>query len=643
VPTSPDGLFLSFQSAIAGRYSLERELGRGGMGVVYLANEVDLDRPVAIKLLPPERAANERLKARFLHEARTAAKLSHPNIIPIHAVDEVGDFVFFAMAYVDGETLAERVRVRGPLPPSEAARVLREVAWALAHAHAHGVVHRDVKPDNILLERGTARALVADFGIAAAAETDTGEITGTPEFMSPEQALGKPLDARSDLYSFGVTAYYALSGRLPFQGRTVTEVLARQVNTMPEPLAEAAGALPRRMAQVVERCLAKRPSHRPTSAEAVADELGAILEQRRELPVALRAFVKRGGRLDGPGVIVYPLLLFGGAAVLGASVLTAPVTAAIVVGGMTIGPLGVLVHRARRLLKLGFGHADLKPAFEAEGEQQAEERALDSGVDPSFAERALRGVSVLGWLSLAAGFAFGLNENLIFPGFAVLMMQIGAVVGPTALLTSLTMLQGRRDVDVEFYERLWTGSFGQSLFRAAQLITPRRLLPASATHRPTELSVGMAAEQLYQDLPKDTRQALGDLPDVIHRLEGDAQRLRSRHEALAEAAARARARAAVPGEANDRTDTDLIADQEEAALEAAEAERDAVRARLARTVAALETIRLSLLRLHAGSDTVESVTTDLGIAYEAAKEVDLLLEARREVDAALGLPPKRQP
>ena len=153
----------------------------------------------------------------------------------------------------------------------------------------------------------------------------------------------------------------------------------------------------------------------------------------------------------------------------------------------------------------------------------------------------------------------------------------------------------------------------------------------------------MAAEQLYQDLPKDTRQALGDLPDVIHRLEGDAQRLRSRHEALAEAAARARARAAVPGEANDRTDTDLIADQEEAALEAAEAERDAVRARLARTVAALETIRLSLLRLHAGSDTVESVTTDLGIAYEAAKEVDLLLEARREVDAALGLPPKRQP
>ena len=237
--SAPDPLFLAFQSAVAGRYSLDRELGRGAMGVVYLANEVDLDRPVAIKLLPPDRAANPRLRARFLQEARTAAKLSHPNIIPIHAVDESGGFVFFAMAYVDGETLAERVRERGPLPPSEAARLLREVAWALAHAHAHGVVHRDVKPDNILLERGSGRALVADFGIAAAEEGAAGEITGTPEFMSPEQALGKTVDARSDIYSFGATAYFAISGRLPFTGRTPTEVLAKQVNVAPPPLTAA--------------------------------------------------------------------------------------------------------------------------------------------------------------------------------------------------------------------------------------------------------------------------------------------------------------------------------------------------------------------------------------------------------------------
>src|SRR5690242_1513658 len=165
MPQRPDQLFLDFQSVLAGRYSLERELGRGGMGIVYLAREVRLDRPVAIKLLPPK-TNSQSLKERFLREARTAAKLSHPHVIPIYAVEELGEFVFFAMAFVEGKTLTQRVRERGPLPPSEAARMLREVAWALAYAHEQGVIHRDVKPDNILLEDGTGRALVADFGIA---------------------------------------------------------------------------------------------------------------------------------------------------------------------------------------------------------------------------------------------------------------------------------------------------------------------------------------------------------------------------------------------------------------------------------------------------------------------------------------------
>src|SRR5437762_7849497 len=205
---APDRLFLDFQSAVAGRYSLERELGRGGMGVVYLAREVRLDRPVAIKLLPPELAAQDRLRDRFLREARTAARLSHPYIVPIHAVDDVGDFVFYVMAYVDGETLAQRVMSRGPLPPAEATRVLREVAWALAYAHAQGIVHRDIKPANILLERGTERAMVTDFGIArlvhTPGQTGVGELLGTTEYMSPEQASGEPVDGRSDLYSLGV-------------------------------------------------------------------------------------------------------------------------------------------------------------------------------------------------------------------------------------------------------------------------------------------------------------------------------------------------------------------------------------------------------------------------------------------------------
>ena len=189
-----DQEFFSLQEALAGKYSLEAEIGRGGMGIVYLAQEVRLDRPVALKVLPIELSQKPDVRDRFLREARTAAKLSHPNIIPIFAVDEAEQFVYFAMAYVAGETLGQRVQARGPLPPSEGARVLKELGWALSYAHSQGVVHRDVKPDNILLEEGTGRALVADFGIAGLLEgaeaTGVGEIIGTAEFMSPEQSRG---------------------------------------------------------------------------------------------------------------------------------------------------------------------------------------------------------------------------------------------------------------------------------------------------------------------------------------------------------------------------------------------------------------------------------------------------------------------
>src|SRR5262247_2764655 len=186
--------FLALQETVAGRYFIERELGRGGMGVVYLARDVALDRLVAIKLLPPELAATSELRARFIREARTAAQLSHPHIVPIHAVEEHASIVLFVMGYVDGETLGERVRRTGPLPPGDAMRIMQEVAWGLAHAHARGVVHRDVKPDNILLDRETGRAMVTDFGIARASEAHTpagGTVIGTPQYMSPEQARGE--------------------------------------------------------------------------------------------------------------------------------------------------------------------------------------------------------------------------------------------------------------------------------------------------------------------------------------------------------------------------------------------------------------------------------------------------------------------
>src|ERR1044071_5339301 len=190
---TPTALFLAFQEAVAGRFSLDREIGRGGMGVVYLAREVRLDRLVAIKLLPPQFAEQPALRERSLREARTAARLSHPNIVPIHTVDEANGFVFYVMTYVSGETLSQRVTSRGAIPAPDVMRILREVAWALGYAHDQGVVHRDVKPANILLDAATGRAMVTDFGIARMVDsadggTMVGELVGTPEYMSPEQA-----------------------------------------------------------------------------------------------------------------------------------------------------------------------------------------------------------------------------------------------------------------------------------------------------------------------------------------------------------------------------------------------------------------------------------------------------------------------
>src|SRR3989442_724544 len=281
--------------ALAGRYVLERRLGRGGMGVVFLARELLLERRVAIKLLPPLKAADPRARQRFLDEARTVAQLSHPNIVPVFAVDESPDAVFFVMAYVEGQTLGQRIRDQGVLTPEEGARLLREVARALAHAHERGVVHRDVTPDNILLDAASGRALVFDFGIArvggGSGSTGPQGVVGTAEYMSPEQASGLGVDARSDLYSLGVVGYHALSGRLPFDAPDGYAMLARHIAAPPPPLASIAPHVPRRLAQVVDRCLNKEPSARFPSGVHLAEAVGFALAPSPGLPIAPRAFL----------------------------------------------------------------------------------------------------------------------------------------------------------------------------------------------------------------------------------------------------------------------------------------------------------------------------------------------------------------
>jgi serine/threonine-protein kinase len=296
------GEFGQLWTALASQYAIERELGRGGMGAVFLARDVRLDRHVAIKVLPPHLAAEDELRDLFLREARTAARLSHPHIVPVFRADEIAGHPFFAMPFIEGENLAERLSARGPLPPADAVRTLREVAWALAYAHAHGVVHRDVKPENIMLERGSGRSIVTDFGIARVefgpVFAQDARIMGTASYMSPEQIDGEALDGRSDLYSLGVVGFQALSGTLPFTVNSVSALLDAHRRQPAPPLASVAPKVPTPIASVIDRCLAKEREARYPSGESLADALEkalrlseAMLGRTGEFAIAARELV----------------------------------------------------------------------------------------------------------------------------------------------------------------------------------------------------------------------------------------------------------------------------------------------------------------------------------------------------------------
>jgi serine/threonine protein kinase len=267
-------------NALVGQYEIDREIGRGGMGIVYLARDLNLDRPVAIKTLPAHLAGTGDVRERFLREARTAAHLSHPSIVPIHRADEIGGQVFFVMGYVDGESLAQRIQARGRPPFAETVAQLRDVALALGYAHARGVIHRDVKAENILIERATGRAVVTDFGIARLQEskqlTATGQVLGTVHYMSPEQVTGDAIDGRSDVYALGVVAFLALSGRFPFDSETPSAILVSHV-TRPAPrLSDVASDVPAALAAVVDRCLAKSAADRFETSGALAEALERV-------------------------------------------------------------------------------------------------------------------------------------------------------------------------------------------------------------------------------------------------------------------------------------------------------------------------------------------------------------------------------
>jgi serine/threonine-protein kinase len=567
---------LVLQEAVAGRYFLERELGRGGMGIVYLARDVALDRQVAIKVLPMPLAASPELRTRFLREARTAAQLSHPHIVPIHAVEEQASVVFFVMGYVDGETLGERVRRSGPLAPTDAMRVMQEVAWALAHAHGRGVVHRDVKPDNILLERETGRALVTDFGIARAAESTTpaqGNVVGTPQYMSPEQARGEPVDGRSDLYSLGATFFFAVTGRLPIDAPTAAAQVVRLATESAPRVISVRSALPAPLARVIDRCLDAKPDGRFASAGDVAEALRTALAARPDTSPVIRRFL---AEVDAAGVeagtafvgSVMSLItvwsfrndLFGGIAFY-----TLPPVLAM----LGVVRLGRLTADVRLLLRAGYGLEHVRRAIAVE-----EQAALDE--ETSRRGRWSRSTSA--WLAggvaaAASGIALAHTEST-----ALGLLGLGtAIFAPTIAIRRVVSdwLGGR-----SLLRRLAQGRLGRWMFRGASVGLGNRPLPRGAGAEPTVLAIARAADALYLGLPNERRRELGDVQAVIDRLAAEAM---------------------------------------------AGHDLDGAGDRNASAVAALESLRLDLLRLSAGGTAKGELTRDLDEAARIGERIDARL------------------
>jgi serine/threonine-protein kinase len=264
-----------------GRFDIDSCIGHGGFGVVYKGHDPELNRAVAIKVLAPHLAASGVARKRFAREAQAAAAINHPNVVAIHAIESEGDFPYLVMTYVPGQSLQTYVQKNGPLPTKSIVRIAQQVAAGLDAAHRQGLVHRDIKPANILLENGLNRAMITDFGLARAADdaaiTQTGWLAGTPHYMSPEQAEGKTVDERSDLFSLGSAIFFMATGREPFRGEQPLAVLRKIIQDQPIPADQVNTEVPRTLSRLIDRLLEKVPDHRLQSAEQVSRMLEQYL------------------------------------------------------------------------------------------------------------------------------------------------------------------------------------------------------------------------------------------------------------------------------------------------------------------------------------------------------------------------------
>ena len=635
--------FLALQHALAGRFSLEREIGRGGMGVVYLARDVSLDRPVAIKLLPAGMATDVDLRDRFLREARTAAQLSHPNIVPVHLVEERDGLVYFVMALVDGESLGDRVRRAGPLPATEVVRILQEVAWALGYAHGRGVVHRDIKPDNILLERGSGRALLTDFGIArslnatAATATTPGMILGTLQYIAPEQADGTvTVDGRADLYSLGVTAFYAMTGRLPFEGTAGAKLLAAHLLEPAPPVASVAPNAPSKLAEITDRLLLKDPSLRWQSGEALADALTSLNQSARTMPPSIRRFVT--AITGGLGQLSLLFMAFVWSYILANEQF--PVISRLL-GFLALAPLIPILDASRGVAIAGYTVNDLLAAIRAErlgsdGYTQYVDRSVARSA-ASLRSRTGRAVlGLFGAVELMAGAVILFMPPDVFAWWKVgLKMLIGipaAWMGIEGLGYALQVgpfkyrlekfIQGQQARGAHLTVRLWGSWPVRGL-----LALGRKLLwtmpeasgvPArsAVANKPTEVLLAAAVGEVFDGLGLEDRAAAAAVPAAVTRMEKIAAGLRAKGAALDEALASI-------------GDTDGNPKRAEVAA-AMKAERERVADRLRSTVEAMENLRLDLLKLRAGVGQAGELTAAIEAAQRVGEGITYTLQGRAE-------------
>lgn len=464
----------ALSDTLGGRYLIERELGRGGMGTVYLARDRRLDRSVALKVLPPEFAVVPELRQRFLRETRLAAGFSHPNIVPVFAIEEADDVLAFAMGFVEGESLASRVAREGPLSRRDAVRLLQDVGYALAYAHGRGVVHRDIKPDNIMIERATGRALVMDFGIARAITpvadtpglTRVGEVVGTPEYMSPEQAAGESVDGRADLYSLGLVAWFALSGRTAVTGESTQRILVKQLTESIPPLASVRTDLPRALSDAVDRCCAKEADDRFANAEALVEALDAAQLSTPEIPVAIRLLAPELSDVASRALLSIVLLAVGVVSIHNTSNGNY-FALGVVFSAMAFVAALAASREMRRLRRLGYSVAELQRLLRMTLTERDEERARRAADVVQLAKRRRRvmiAAALLVWqgsVLVVMGYNVGPDRGIKLSGTPSTVAFFATLLGTALAIAIMLTSPFKRTITERLFNAVWLSAAGR--------------------------------------------------------------------------------------------------------------------------------------------------------------------------------------